>query len=311
MALLVMTTGIALGATQFTGKLQEVTITDAAKTNIPPTPVLKYTLNGNAITVDASGSFDTDGSITQYHWDFGDGTKATGVTVNHQYAASGSYPLTLTVIDNAGGAGIAQQLLDLATQSTLFYWSVDKLPQATSILSDSGNVTITRALNDATSAPGIKGNCMQQTGGSQFYQIPMAVVPAEKGKITMYVQHAYGADTDPANRYFFTSAPLGQGTRNCLHAYTLNGNIFFIYYDSSGTFHRVFGKASWETGKWYKYEFSWDIVRGHLGINRDGTVLMENTESAWQDKIASWKDQTFFIGNFYPLGKIDEITIQN
>jgi len=310
MALLAMTTGIALGATQFTGTLQEVTITDAAKANIPPTPVLKYTLNGNVVTVDASGSFDADGSITQYNWDFGDGTKATGVTANHQYATSGNYPLTLTVVDNAGGAGITQQQLDLSARSTLFYWSVDKLPQATPIVSDIGDILISRYSKDATLAPGFKGNCLKQTGTWQTYTIPMTAVPAKKGKITMYVQHDFASsETDTTNRHFFTST--NQGKANALYAYTYRGMIYFYCYDSSGAYYRVYGNATWETGKWYEYEFSWDATTGHLGVNRDGAVLMETTVSAWQEKMPSWNDQTFFIGYTYPLGGISEVTIQN
>ena len=35
--------------------------------------------------------------------DFGDGGTATGVTASHQYLATGTYPITLTVTDNRGG----------------------------------------------------------------------------------------------------------------------------------------------------------------------------------------------------------------
>jgi C1A family cysteine protease len=50
---------------------------------------------------DGSGSFDHEGSIVAYEWDFGDGTTATGVTVTHTYTTQGIYLLTLTVTDNA------------------------------------------------------------------------------------------------------------------------------------------------------------------------------------------------------------------
>lgn len=61
---------------------------------------------GVALTLDGSGSFDPDGgAITQYDWDFGDGTPAVTVTtptVQHTYAAAGLYTVTLTVIDDEG-----------------------------------------------------------------------------------------------------------------------------------------------------------------------------------------------------------------
>ncbi len=57
---------------------------------------------GEEITFDASGSYDPDGSIVSYEWDFGDGSTATGKVVTHKYADNGVYTVTLTVKDNDG-----------------------------------------------------------------------------------------------------------------------------------------------------------------------------------------------------------------
>jgi PKD repeat protein len=54
------------------------------------------------VLFDASASSDVDGAITAYQWDFGDGTQAAGMNVRHQFAQSGSYPVTLTVTDDTG-----------------------------------------------------------------------------------------------------------------------------------------------------------------------------------------------------------------
>lgn len=56
-----------------------------------------------AVTFDGTGSYDTNGSIVSYQWDFGDGTTATGAVVTHSYALTGPYTATLTVTDNDGG----------------------------------------------------------------------------------------------------------------------------------------------------------------------------------------------------------------
>jgi parallel beta-helix repeat protein len=54
------------------------------------------------IAFNASNSTDPDGTITNYEWDFGDGTKGIGVTVNHSYSRAGSYTVILAVTDNDG-----------------------------------------------------------------------------------------------------------------------------------------------------------------------------------------------------------------
>jgi chitodextrinase len=52
----------------------------------------------------ASGSYDPDGEIVSYAWDFGDGGNATGCTVNHTYTTTGTFIVTVTVTDDTGAA---------------------------------------------------------------------------------------------------------------------------------------------------------------------------------------------------------------
>ena len=52
------------------------------------------------IIFDGSLSYDVDGTIISYIWDFGDGATGTGRTTTHQYQTPGIYPVTLTVKDN-------------------------------------------------------------------------------------------------------------------------------------------------------------------------------------------------------------------
>lgn len=58
-----------------------------------------------SVAVDASASSDTDGTVVSYAWAFGDGGTASGVTAAHEYAAAGTYTVTLTVTDDDGATG--------------------------------------------------------------------------------------------------------------------------------------------------------------------------------------------------------------
>ncbi len=59
------------------------------------------------ILFDASASTDSDGSISYYAWDFGDGTEGSGVTTKHKYAKAGTYTVKLIVTDDGDSSSSA------------------------------------------------------------------------------------------------------------------------------------------------------------------------------------------------------------
>lgn len=57
---------------------------------------------GEEVTLDGSASYDPDGKIVSWYWDFGDGESAAGKTVSHAFTSEGLYTVTLTVMDDRG-----------------------------------------------------------------------------------------------------------------------------------------------------------------------------------------------------------------
>ncbi|MFH1943478.1 MAG: PKD domain-containing protein [bacterium] len=57
---------------------------------------------GQVLTFNGSLSLDSDGQVSDYVWDFGDGETASGVEVTHAYESPGTYTVRLTVRDNTG-----------------------------------------------------------------------------------------------------------------------------------------------------------------------------------------------------------------
>ncbi|MCS6935943.1 MAG: PKD domain-containing protein [Candidatus Bipolaricaulota bacterium] len=81
--------------------------------NQPPVAALEFEPKwGQApltVLFSAASSFDPDGQISSYAWDFGDGSSGRGVFVEHQYKKKGSFVVTLTVTDDKGATSSAKR----------------------------------------------------------------------------------------------------------------------------------------------------------------------------------------------------------
>ncbi|MCK4764141.1 MAG: PKD domain-containing protein [Candidatus Aminicenantes bacterium] len=80
-------------------KTDYITVTQKA-------PVADFTFNANLLVVTFTDqSYDTDGTIVSWDWNFGDTNSSTQQNPVHTFAAKGTYAVTLTVTDDDGATG--------------------------------------------------------------------------------------------------------------------------------------------------------------------------------------------------------------
>ena len=111
-------------------------------------PVAAFTtrIEGRTVTFDATGSTDPDGTITQYQWNFGDGTPVASTalpTVTRTYAGVGQFTVTLTVTDDRSAT--AQRVQGLSTNDL----PVPPPPASSVVAADQFGRTVANGLGNA------------------------------------------------------------------------------------------------------------------------------------------------------------------
>ncbi len=86
---------------------------------VPVPPVAVITLSpspffsGTPVGFSGIASTDSDGSLSSYEWNFGDGQTSSASNIAHTYLASGQYTVKLKVVDNDGLSNIATVIINV------------------------------------------------------------------------------------------------------------------------------------------------------------------------------------------------------
>ena len=135
--------------------------------NNPPTASFTQTCTGLSCHFDASGSKDTDGTISAYDWTFGDSTTGSGVTNDHLFTQAGTYNVQLKVTDNGGATNTTTVPVTVsqATGGTVSFIAKAtaagnlKAPSVTvpTSVQDGDTLLLTTSVGNATSATAPSG----------------------------------------------------------------------------------------------------------------------------------------------------------
>ena len=160
-----------------------------------------------------SNSYDTDGIITNYLWDFGDGTNSTSANPTHVYATPGTYTATLMVTDNSNASGSSstapitvKALSDVKAVNVLSVsvaWVRNKSTTgyfvATIKVGDQNEKPLANAVVSVTSSGIVSGTATATTNSQGIVTIKSATLPStttgtETFTVTNVVLNSYPYD---------------------------------------------------------------------------------------------------------------------
>jgi len=281
-----------------TGQVRRIRYTGAVGGNTPPVAAISAapTLGAAPLTVAFSGggSFDPDGDPITYSWLFGDGSSATGITVNHVYNTFGLMTAQLTVTDSHGAQGVTTQTITVNPPGTGFPTTgvLDNfnrpngaigapwVDNVTGLSITSNTVTSTSVTNSTVWNGGSFGRNQEA-----YFTIANATNAAEQNLMlkvqgtswaTGHIEVSYSANS--ARVYVNTYAPGGQGWvgRGSVAASFASGDQFGARTDSLGNvivFKNGVSLGSVNLGNWPFIGNGGSIGMTLSGINSTGGAI--------------------------------------
>ncbi|HUV02110.1 MAG TPA: PKD domain-containing protein [Desulfobacteria bacterium] len=130
------------GATNTTSRALQVCLKPPIATFScsPPNPVVNET-----VTFNASESYDPNGVIITYEFEFGDGTNGTGEVVTHSYSSVGMYTVNLTLTDDEGAMNRTSQTIKVFSNISYFDTEPGTYPSISG--THTGTITMTHTVN--------------------------------------------------------------------------------------------------------------------------------------------------------------------
>jgi hypothetical protein len=244
------------------------------------------------VVVDGASSYDPDGTIVSFDWDFGDGTSATGVTATHTYQIVGTYEITLTVTDDYGLTSTDTEQVTVFEQPVAsFTYTVDNLTVNVDASTSIGSiVSYVWDWGDGTNGSGVIASHTY----SFTSQDASAMATSARGPfLHIFYGYTYSADgVTPMNDCFLIFKNVRTGE-------------FFTYQEESGTNGYVadanqFIESSFQDGDivnitaisganigWAEYAINlandmdgpWDVILNSTSVDLTVTITLTVTDT--------------------------------
>ncbi len=226
-------------------------------TNQPPVAVAQVSPNpaqiNESVSFNGSGSYDNDGQVNSYLWEFGDNTTSNQSNATHSYSQAGQYNYKLTVTDDKGATNQAVGQINVSDQASP--WTIT--PVSGNIPSGSQqNIKVT--FNSQGLAEGnYQGQITVNSNGGNMV-IPVSILVSstvdvkDKGKILAYkLEQNYPNPFNPQTTIHW-SIPTDNNVK--LKVYDIEGKEIATLVDgqrNAGEYNTIFDAASLASGVYF------------------------------------------------------------
>ena len=191
----------------------------APTTNAPPNAAFTPVCDA-AGCLFSDGSGDTDGNVTAWRWDFGDGGSSTQRNPSHTFGSGGTYQVRLTVTDDRGGEGATTRQVSVgppvnAPPTADLIWSCTALDCGfTDASLDSDGDILTWAWTFGDGDTSSVQNPLHSYGAAATYTVSLTVTDDDGAPSSVSKQVAVsvpGSNASPVADFTFSCTNLSCG----------------------------------------------------------------------------------------------------
>ena len=194
-----------LTVTDNDGLASSDTVSIVVKNGAPVAVAIADLTEGTApltLSFDSTASYDPDapyGSITSYHWDFGDGNSSTTASPSHTYNTAGSFLSTLTVTDDFGDNGTATVQITVSPSPTINQYSTSENYVAGNV---SGSYINTFA-NDGANESIMERESGGKPSNRYSYLEHIWIIPVQAGNSATLFVNAWQSTSEDSDAFVF------------------------------------------------------------------------------------------------------------